>query len=83
VSNHLLDKSNKSLTPEKRTPKLLTYDNPAESKIEANNSLLPNLSEDIKFQENSFQTSDNQTLFDNLMKFTSKNKYANDAVKKL
>jgi hypothetical protein len=33
--------------------------------------------------ENSFQTSDNQTLFDTLIKFTSKNKSANDAVKKI
>jgi len=73
----------KSLTPGKRTPKLLTYDNPAESKIEANNSLLPNLTEDTECQENSFQTSDNQTLIDTLMKFTSKNKNANNAVKKL
>ena len=64
-------------------PKLLTNDNPLESQIQANNSFIPDLTlEDIE-GENSFQTSDNQTLIETLFKFTSKNKNANDAVKKL
>lgn len=62
----------------------LAYGNPLETQIQANNSILPNLAaaEDLD-GENSFQTSDNQTLFDTLIKFTSKNKSANDAVKKI
>ena len=66
-------------------PKLLTNDNPLESQIQANNSFVPDLTlEDIEEErENSFQTSDNQTLIGTLIKFTSKNKNANDAVKKL
>ena len=66
-------------------PMFLTNDNPLESQIQANNSFVPDLTlEDVEGErENSFQTSDNQTLIGTLFKFTSKNKNANDAVKKL
>ena len=58
-------------------------DNPAETQIQANNSILPDLKAEDLDGENSFQTSDTQTLFNTLVKFTSKNKSANDAVNKI